>query len=74
MRSRRTSVRLDFGSVVHVVFGFLAAILHQEWLLTTIFLVKQILDFLDCEDAAETSGDIVEFVAGMLLGWFIQLL
>jgi len=74
MQSLRTVVRMDLGSVVHVICGHLAVLFRQEWLLTVIFLVKQILDVFDGEDVAETSGDIAEFVFGMMIGWTVQLL
>ena len=67
-RTFRTRVGLDWGSLVHVAFGFLAALLGFEWLAALLFLAKQLLDVYGGEDTAEASGDIAEFCAGLALG------
>lgn len=69
--SLKTTVKLDLGSVVHFIFGALAALLREEVLFTAIFLVKQLLDVYGGEDPAEASGDIAEFTAGLIVGLFI---
>ena len=68
-RARATEVSADWGSVAHVLYGFLAALLHVEYLFTAIFLVKQVGDvLLTGEDWSETSGDIVEYSVGLVVG------
>ena len=68
-RTRQTKVSLDWGSIIHILFGLLATMLNMEYLFTAIFLVKQLGDayFLG-EDWADTSGDIVEYVIGLIIG------
>jgi hypothetical protein len=67
--TRQTKISLDWGSIYHVLFGLLAVLLNMEYLFTVIFLVKQFGDayFLG-EDWADTSGDIVEYVIGLIIG------
>jgi hypothetical protein len=74
MWERITAIRPDFGSVAHVVFGLLAALLYAEYLFTAIFLVKQLGDaLLAGEDWAETSGDLVEYAIGLVAGLFLRV-
>jgi hypothetical protein len=74
MRKRITSIRPDLGSVAHVVFGLLAALLHAEYLFTAIFLVKQLGDaLLAGEDWAEASGDLAEYAIGLVAGLFLRV-
>jgi hypothetical protein len=72
-RTRQTIISLDWGSVFHVLFGFWAVLLNMEYLFTAIFLVKQFGDayFLG-EDWGETSGDIVEYVIGLIIGLWLK--
>jgi hypothetical protein len=67
MLVRKTRTAFDWGFVMHVLYGFLSVQFGQEWLFTVIFLFKQALDYIAGEDAAETSGDILEYAAGMIL-------
>jgi hypothetical protein len=74
MWERVTSVRPDLGSVAHVVFGLLAALLRAEGLFTAIFLVKQVGDaLLAGEDWAEASGDLAEYSVGLVAGLFLRV-
>jgi len=69
MTSRETRLSWDLGSLAHILYGVAAALLHAEYLFTTIFLVKQLGDALLLkEDWAETSGDMVEYVVGLSAG------
>jgi len=74
MWERITVLKPDLGSVAHVIFGLLAALLHAEYLFTAIFLVKQVGDaLLAGEDWAETSGDLVEYSVGLVAGLFLRV-
>ena len=72
MRSRRlilkTIVTRSFGTLIHILFGFLAVYFSREWLFTLIFLFKQSLDVLNGEDPAVTSGDIASYALGLIIG------
>jgi hypothetical protein len=72
-KTRQTKISLDWGSMFHVLLGFWAVLLNMEYLFTAIFLVKQLGDayFLG-EDWAETSGDIVEYVIGLMIGLWLK--
>jgi hypothetical protein len=73
VRGRATKVSVDWGSVAHVAYGFLAALLHAEYLFTAIFLVKQLGDaLLAGEDWAEASGDLAEYSVGLVAGLFLR--
>lgn len=58
----------DWGTVIHFVWGLAGGVLGQPWLFTLIMLFKQFLDYWEGEDWPETSGDIAEFAAGLLVG------
>lgn len=66
-------IGLDWGSLVHVVFGLLAALLHQEWLSTIIFLFKQAVDLYGGEESSETSGDVAEYTIGLVSGLVVKV-
>ena len=64
-----TKTNFDLGSIIHYFFGFLAVILGHEYLFTIVFIIKQLGDaFLTKEDWSETSGDIIEYMAGFITG------
>jgi hypothetical protein len=44
--------------IIHVLFGFLASMLSQEWLFTAIYLFYQIVDFIGDKDVKEVKNDI----------------
>ncbi len=71
---RNTEVDLNFGTLIHILFGFLAAIFHKEWLFTAIFLFKQTVDLYGGEKSFEACGDIVEYCIGLVTGLFLTLL
>jgi hypothetical protein len=74
MWERVTAIRPDLGSVAHVVFGLLAALLYAEYLFTAIFLVKQLGDaLLAGEDWTEASGDLAEYSVGLVAGLFLRV-
>jgi len=60
--------------LAHLVFGFLGAIL-EPWLFTTIFLVKQVLDWRSGKERwSETSRDIIEYSTGLIIGFILRAL
>jgi hypothetical protein len=62
------------SDIVHVLFGFLASILNQEWLLTLLYIFYQTVDLLGDEDIEELKNDIVEYVVGLVAGFFMRCL
>jgi len=71
-RILKTVVTKSFGTIVHVCYGVLAGILHQEWLFTIIFLFKQFLDVYNGENPAVTSGDIASYALGLIIGLMVM--
>jgi len=67
-RPKVTEISLDWGSVAHFLFGFLGGILDASYLFTGIFVFKQLWDFREGEEWAETSGDVSEFSSGLVVG------
>jgi hypothetical protein len=39
--------------IVHVLFGFLASMLNQEWLLTLLYVFYQLMDFISDKNTKE---------------------
>jgi hypothetical protein len=72
VRILNTKVDLDLGSLVHVVFGLLAAFLHQELVFTIIFLFKQGVDLAGGEAKPECSGDVAEYACGLIVGLLLR--
>jgi hypothetical protein len=67
-----TTIDLNFGSLVHVVFGLIAVFLRQEWLFTVIFLFKQGVDLVGGEASSECSGDVAEYACGLIIGLLLR--
>jgi hypothetical protein len=57
------------SDIVHVLFGVLAPLLNQEWLLTLIYITYQLIDFIGDEDIKEIKNDIIEYAVGLLIGF-----
>jgi ABC-type Co2+ transport system permease subunit len=76
VRAFRTEVRFDWGTLVHFVYGLLSGWLGpwQSLLAAAIFLFKQAVDLRGGEKPEETSGDVAEFAAGLLVGWLVARL
>lgn len=76
MASTRRAFRvgLDLGSVVHALVGFLVAYLDALVAIAVAeaYVAYQLLDFWSGEDAAETRGDLVEFIAGLVCGLLLR--
>jgi len=72
MRVHGTQVIFDLGTIFHFLFGFLGGILDASYLFAGIFLFKQFWDFKEGEEWAETSGDIVEFSSGLVVGLIVK--
>jgi len=70
-RQLKTDISLDWGTLVHFVFGLLAVFLGYEYLFSAIFCLKQLIDYHAGEDYGETSGDIAEFALGLVVGGLI---
>jgi hypothetical protein len=67
-------IKLDLGSIIHVIYGILAVVLHSEILFTVLFIAKQAIDLYGEEDPSETSTDLVEYAAGIVIAKVIILL
>ena len=76
VRAFRTEVRFDWGSLVHFVYGLLSGWLGpwQSAVAAAVFLFKQAVDLKGGERPEETSGDVAEFAAGLLVGWLVARL
>lgn len=72
-RQLKTDISLDWGTLIHFVFGLLAILLSYEYLFSAIFCLKQLIDYHARENYGETSGDIVEFASGLVVGGLISL-
>ena len=72
IRIRGTKVDINWGTLIHVLFGLLAVFLHQEWVFTVIFLFKQYVDLHGGEASDECSGDIAEYSVGLVLGILVR--
>lgn len=68
----KAEISLDWESAAHFIFGILAVFLSREWLFTAIFALKQCIDYHSGEDSSEVGGDIVEFVAGIILALILM--
>lgn len=64
--------RLDKGSIVHVIYGIMAGVLGETLSFTLIFIAKQLIDIGSGEDHLETSGDLCEYAAGLIIGTMIK--
>jgi len=72
---RQTKITLDLGTVFHVLFGVLAVVLGREWLFSSFFVIKQMIDLIwGGEEPAETSGDLVEYLVGFCVALLIRRL
>ena len=69
-----TEIKLDWGSIIHLIFGMMAILLRQEWLFTVIFLFKQAIDVYGGEPTEEASGDIAEYCTGLTAGMLAKVL
>jgi hypothetical protein len=58
--------------IVHVLFGVLASLFNHEWLFTTIYLFYQLIDFIGDKDVKEVKNDIIEYVVGLVIGFFVR--
>jgi ABC-type Co2+ transport system permease subunit len=76
LKAFRTEVRLDWGALVHFVFGLLSGWLGpwQSAVATAVFIFKQAVDVRGSERPEEASGDVAEFAAGLLTGWLVARL
>lgn len=65
----KLSLRAFGSDLAHVAWGISAVAFGQLWLFTTIFLVKQVMDWATSKEGwNKTSGDIVEYCAGIIIG------
>jgi hypothetical protein len=60
------------SDIVHVLFGFLASMLNQEWLLTLLYVFYQLIDFISDKNTKEIKNDIIEYTAGLIIGFFMR--
>lgn len=67
-------IDLNWGTLIHVIFGLLAAFLRQECLFTLIFLFKQVVDLIGGESSSECSGDVAEYTIGLVVAMLIRIL
>jgi hypothetical protein len=58
--------------IVHVLFGVLASLFNHEWLFTTIYIFYQLIDFIGDKDVKEVKNDIIEYVVGLVIGFFVR--
>jgi len=75
MKPLKTQVDLNLGSLLHFLLGLLSVLfggLGYTALLTFLFVVKQLLDFIEGESGSECSGDLAEFTAGIVTGLILQ--
>jgi len=60
--------------LAHLIFGILAPIFNP-WLFSTIFLVKQVLDWRSGKERwKDTSRDIVEYSIGLIIGYALVMI
>jgi hypothetical protein len=62
------------GLILHSIPALLLTLLGVELPATIAYVVYQIIDYIEGEEAREVQGDIVEWLVGLTLGALIKLI
>jgi hypothetical protein len=60
------------SDIIHIMYGFIGAMLNYEYLFTTIYMIYQVVDYYHNRDFEEIKKDIIEYIVGLTLGVIVK--